>query len=642
MSWMKKEFFRMLGVMFGVVLTCGSALGKDQIYGTGTPPGQHTPPPMAIEPFTFAVIPDTQVHAFSPAWFRGFVDHTSWIRAHAASNNIVFVTHLGDVVQGQLEGLENLPTLGWQDQLNRADAAIVQLDAVNLDDGRALPYSISLGNHDLLPHGDKLNWGDPIPGGGFRAYFGAARYAPYRIDQDNPYQWYGGSDVTQWNHYQLIKAGPYTYLHLNLEFEPQDPTNDIGIPRVPGVDDALTWAQSVIDAHPGLPTIISSHKLITDLEGQNALTGYWGDGVDQFFGGRRTTTGQIVWEQLVKGNPQVFMTINGHENEGPYREDGEHHQVSVNDAGMSVFETLVNHQGYFNLLTGNDPYLRLIEFDPRKGQIRNKTFSPTFARYAADPNEIESAFVDMLDAFDAGMFVPILSGEEVLGVIAPFPLFPGDVPETREQAAAVILDFFAASDVDQLRKVQFSPYLTDADSQFAFDVGFDATGRPTLAQLVPMNVHPFHCSDTWYLQREIPFIPVAVFGSEELAAEQINPASLRLEGVSAYDLHRLRDIGTPAGPVVATRSIQDCEVTQRDGVDDLLVFFSRAQVLAALGELADGQVLELRLTGNLKAEFGGAPIVGEDVVVIDLRMPGWVDARSVVRPLQKTERVRHR
>lgn len=66
---------------------------------------------------------------------------------------------------------------------------------------------------------------------------------------------------------------------------------------------------------------------------------------------------QIVWEQLVTGNPQVSMTVKGHEHEGPYREDGEHYQVSVTDAGMSVFEIRVNHQGYVHLLTGNDPYL---------------------------------------------------------------------------------------------------------------------------------------------------------------------------------------------------------------------------------------------------------------------------------------------
>jgi len=38
--------------------------------------------------------------------------------------------------------------------------------------------------------------------------------------------------------------------------------------------------------------------------------------------------------------------------------------------------------------------------------------------------------------------------------------------------------------------------------------------------------------------------------------------------------------------------------------------------VAALGEAADGEVLILILTGNLKEEFGGTAIGGEDVVVI--------------------------
>ncbi len=617
MNLLKKNFVKVLSVTLVFIFECGqvSALDED-VSGSGTGSRYNSSMTNSIEPFTVVVIPDTQIHTFSPAWSRGFVDQTNWIRENVALNNIAFVTHLGDVVQGEFSGLENLPSLGWQDQWERARAVIAQLDAINLLDCVVLPYSVSLGNHDLLPRGDKLNSGDSIPGGAFRKFFGAARYKPYRIGHDNPFQWYGGSDDTQWNHYQIFRAGPYTYLHINLELEPQDPANDLGIPRIVGINDALVWAQSVIDAHPGLPTIISSHKLITDLEGQNNLIGYRGDGVDEFFGGQRTPTAKILWERLVKGNPQVFMTINGHEHEGPYREDGEYHQVSTNDAGLSVFEILVNYQEYFNLLTANDPYLRLIEFDPQAGQIRNKTFSPTFARFDINPDAIETAFVEILDAFDSGMFLPILSGEELVSAIAPFPLFPGDVPHTREQAASVILDFFGASNIEELRSVSFSPYLTDADSQFSFDVGFNPVGRPTLAKVVPMNIHPFRCSDELYTKRNIPFVPVAILGSSELIAEQVDYSSLRLEGVAAYDLHFVRDVGTPGAPFIAANNTRDCDATERDGLDDLVVLFNRTQILQALGDVEDEQMLVLRLTGNIKAEFGGHPIVAKDMVVI--------------------------
>lgn len=629
MNLLTRNLVKVFGITTTLIFACWPLLAFDDVLRSARGPWHETPQTTSIKPFTVVVIPDTQINVFSPSWLRGFTDHTSWIRENIALNNISFVTHLGDVVQGELGGLENLPTLGWQDQLNRAHVAMSQLDAINIEDNQVLPYSVSLGNHDLLPRGDKLNSEDPITGGGFRTFFGAGRYEAYKIGHNNPYQWYGGSDATQWNHYQIFRAGPYTYLHLNLELEPQNPENDLAIPRMVGINDALVWAQSIINAHPGLPTIISTHKLLTDFRGQSNLTGFWGDGIDEFFGGYRSTTGQVVWERLVKGNSQVFMTINGHEHEGPYREDGEYHQVSINDSGLSVFEIQVNYQDYFNLLTGNDPYLRLIEFDPQAGQIRNRTFSPTFAKFSANQDTVENTFVEILDAFDLGMFVPILSGEDLVSAIAPFPLFPGDVPHTREEAASVILDFFAVSTIEELRSVRFSPFLTDADSQFSFDVGFDPVGRPTRADVVAMNIQPFHCSNSLDTRRKTPFIPVAMLSSMEFPAEQLDHSSLQIEGVSAYDFHLLRDVGTPVASSISSRDTCDCEATSHDGLDDLLVFFNREQILESLVGLEDGQTRTLRLTGNLKTEFGGYPIVAEDLVYISLPEPGRAQATTV-------------
>lgn len=429
----------------------------------------------ATDSFTLVVIPDTQLLSFSPIWNKAFVDQTTWIRNNVVTENIVFVTHLGDIVEGELSGIEALPGLGWENQWLRAHLAMAQLDKANLFDGYVLPYSVSLGNHDLLPDGIKTNDNDPFTRGAFRTFFGASRYQLYRRDNENPFQWYGGSDRTRWNHYQIFEAGPYTYMHINLEWEPEDPTNDAGINRISGVDDAIAWAQNIIDTYPRIPTIISSHKLLTDLEGESDRAGYLGDGVDSFFGGERTATGQIVWDRLVKVNPQIFMTLNGHEHQGPYREDGEYHQVSLNDAGLPVFEILVDYQDYLNPLTGNDPYMRLIEFEPAAGKIRHKTFSPTFARFATDADAVANTLEELLEAFDLGLPVPVLKGEDLVVILANFQ---GD---TREGASQAILDFFGIDDVEGLESVTFSPFLTDPDSQFVFDVTFDPVGRPISA-----------------------------------------------------------------------------------------------------------------------------------------------------------------
>jgi len=438
------------------------------------------------DPFTIVAIPDTQVQSINAVHGQSFLDQTTWIRDNAAAKNIAFATHLGDLVQGEFGGIEQLPGLTWGEQWDRADEAMQQLDLAHTADGRTLPYSASIGNHDLLNRGNKANVEDDIPGGGFVDHFGPSRYAPYQIGGANSHQWYGGADATGWNHYQIFEAGGHEYLHINLEYKADDPTTDVdsGINRNAGVNDAINWAQSILDAHPDLPTIISTHQYLTDIETvPNGLTGYHGDGVDNTFGGQRMSTGQEVWNRLVKPNSQVFMTLNGHDHEGPYREDGEHHQISINDAGLPVMEVLVNYQDYFNPLTGNDPYLRTIEFDPAAGEIRHETFSPTFALFNDDPDAVEDRLDAMLDAFDAGMPIVFFEGEEFVGeafvsdpnIAAAFGL----PASTRAEAEQAFFDFFGVADRAELRDFDFSAHLTDPDSQFTFgNLQFDANGRP--------------------------------------------------------------------------------------------------------------------------------------------------------------------
>jgi MYXO-CTERM domain-containing protein len=442
--------------------------------------------PAVADQFTIAAIPDTQIQSLNDAWNQSFFDQTNWIRNNVASENIALATHLGDVVQGEIAGLENvIPQFGWQAQFERTSMSINQLDLANTGGG-VLPYSVAAGNHDFLPTGDKSNGDDPINPTGFTSYYGPDRYQPYAGT------WYGGSDSTGFNHFQTFEAGGFTYLHINLEYEPEDPTVDPSLTRTE--PDAIAWAQGVIDANPGVPTIITSHKLLTDLEPDGFdVTGYVGDGIDDTFGGERTSTGQIVFDRLVRPNAQVFMTLNGHEHEGPYREDGEYAQVSTNDAGLPVFEILADYQDYVNPLTGSDPYLRLVEFDTDAGTITNRTYSPTFDAFAADPGAIADRLDFVLDEFEAGVPVTEFLGEDFSGTLL-FEELPSNVGlaaflnanvapgfaelVSRSEAEASILDFFGVSDRSQLGSIPFSPFLTDRDSQFTFNVTFDANGRP--------------------------------------------------------------------------------------------------------------------------------------------------------------------
>jgi hypothetical protein len=296
---------------------------------------QNAPDPT---PFTVVVLPDTQFYAQSyPATFDA---QTQWILDHMGSNNIRFVTHVGDIVQNAASGPDrNL--VEW----TRADAALDRLD-------RVVPYSVALGNHDY-------DVKDLHSGGATRYVesFGAGRYANTT--------WYGGASPDQHNHYQLFSAGGRTFLHINVEFE--------------APDSALAWAQSVIDAHPGMPVIMATHAYVQGTSGRSTTVRN-PDG----------NSGEQMWQKLVRKNPQVFLFVNGHF-------PGEARQTSTDDAGLPVFEMLSDYQSRTN---GGDGWMRLLEFHPEANRIDVKTWSPTLSRFETDANSQFTLPIDFNQRFN--------------------------------------------------------------------------------------------------------------------------------------------------------------------------------------------------------------------------------------------------
>lgn len=252
------------------------------------------------DPFTIVALPDTQ--HYSELWPQIFVSQTRWIADHAADRNIVFVTHLGDIV----------------DDANKCGQWRAATHAMWLLDGK-LPYSVCIGNHDV----DERRLCD--------RHFGPTRYEG-RL-------WYGGHSPSGRSHWQRFMGDGRAYLHLNLEVDAKADTPD----------DSIAWANQVLAANPGVPTILSTHNYL----------------------GRagRTPNGEKIWQRLVRPNPQVFMTLNGHIH-------GEASQVSANDAGGKVIEVLTDYQDDEN---GGNGFMRLIRFDPDRGRIGVTSYSPTLA-----------------------------------------------------------------------------------------------------------------------------------------------------------------------------------------------------------------------------------------------------------------------
>ena len=353
------------------------------------------PSTTTTQPFSIVALPDTQNYVCFGADGDGcggrserfpqlFEAQTQWIVDNLETQHIAFVTHEGDMVDNALKEAE------WQ----AGDKAMATLD------GR-VPYSVAMGDHDYGP--EEYHDGDTTF---YRKYFGAARY------QD--YAWYGGTSPSGLSHYQLFTAGGREFLHIALEWE--------------APSSAKTWAESVLETHPGIPTIITTHAYLRDgdTSGRSTFTQACFQpgnpaGTKPCPGAKEGTkdldasSGQDIFDSLVNPYPQVFMVLNGHFHYNGRREssctgsylecdNGEYRQVSLNSAGSKVFEMLANYQDYER---GGDGWLRIIEFLPGGGEngldrIAVKTYSPVLKQYQSGDASDFSFDLSFAERFDFG------------------------------------------------------------------------------------------------------------------------------------------------------------------------------------------------------------------------------------------------
>jgi hypothetical protein len=132
---------------------------------------------------------------------------------------------------------------------------------------------------------------------------------------------------------------------------------------------------------------------------------------------------------------------------------------------------------------------------------------------------------------------------------------------------------------------------------------------------VPVDVKPGSCPNPLNFKSQ-GVLPIAILGTFDLDVTTIDPVTIRLEGVAPLR-SSLEDVATPFEPFTGkTHCEMDCLEDGPDGWLDLTLKFKRQEIVAALGDAMDRDCRLLRLTGNLKEEFGSTPIEGEDVVLI--------------------------
>jgi hypothetical protein len=145
---------------------------------------------------------------------------------------------------------------------------------------------------------------------------------------------------------------------------------------------------------------------------------------------------------------------------------------------------------------------------------------------------------------------------------------------------------------------------------------YDEPGVEVLPHIpVAVDIKPQSCPNPLNTESK-GVLPVAILGSEDFDVTQIDPATVKLEGVEPLR-HALEDVTSPFELILGKQAcLEDCHAMGADGHMDLTLKFSRTKIVDALGQIQDGDCVVMQLRGNLKAEFGAAPFIGEDVVHI--------------------------
>ena len=292
------------------------------------------------ENFSIIVLPDTQYytdirHGGTPAHFTA---QTQWIADNKDSLNIVFVAHLGDVVQKG--NTKEIPWMYADYSMSIIEDSLI----TNLEDG--IPYGIAVGNHDQGVGVGSV--GEPGETELYNQYFGENRFLGR--------SYYGGHYGTKNDqHYVLFSASGYDFIAIFFEYN-TDPEESV-----------LVWADSLLNTYSTRRAIIVSHYII-----DAGIQGNWG------------TQGQAIYEGL-NDNPNLFLMLCGHKSAEGIRQDS-----TIN--GNIVYTLLSDYQYYPN---GGNGFLRIMEFSPINNTIQVKTYSPTLNQYETKGSSQFTLIYDM-------------------------------------------------------------------------------------------------------------------------------------------------------------------------------------------------------------------------------------------------------
>lgn len=315
--------------------------------------GSRSLPPLPEGAFTLIVIPDTQSYrgrgckatpdSTEPVSNPNLAAQVDWILANRQAQNVVFVTHVGDIVD------RNTP-----EQWAVARQHLDRLRGV-------LPLALTVGNHDMTSRGDARLFQQHFPAAGFA---GEAWYlesyehgrADRQVSRDNV------------NSAQVFRAGGVDFLHLSLECN--------------APDDVLAWAGGLLARHASRRALITTHMDLGIVEKPETTEGYIHDPKGRMnwikIHGARGNTGRQMWDKLYRRHANLDFVLCGDQSRVTALR-----RADPADDGHLVHALLSD---YMSL-----PVLRLMRFVPGENRVDVLTLEVTKERLVQSSRHVPDA-----------------------------------------------------------------------------------------------------------------------------------------------------------------------------------------------------------------------------------------------------------
>lgn len=319
---------------FRILSACAVLGGALAVWAEELPPL-----PEGEDCFTIATFGDTQVYQDNgdgTVSNPSFESRVNWLAdaAHVAAQNILFVSHLGDIVNTRSIAAE------WA----FADAQMARLDAAGV------PNAIAPGNHDVTSKGISTD---------FQKYFPASRYAGK--------SWYGGSFAgtgtgifdNNSNSYQLFswKGQDYIIFHLQCN----------------AGQAVLDWVNNLLSgAYAAHKAIIVTHQYLGAVT--KVSEGVCGEPSQRLIRrmqwGKITANGSLnpteAWNYCFRRHPNILMILSGDQSAALAC-----HRTAIGLYGNVVHEIVTDYPH-----ADDSDWIRLYRFFPKTGNIEVYTYSP--------------------------------------------------------------------------------------------------------------------------------------------------------------------------------------------------------------------------------------------------------------------------